>query len=102
MKGARQEMSKSILVIDTPELCVDCPLFKHDLNCIPEDYCNVLGKEIVVLNKKPDWCPLRDLPRKKGLFSIDGTRDVMMIYARGLHEGFNACIDKILKGTDKK
>lgn len=85
-------MSKSILVIDTPELCIECPLFKHDLDCIPEYYCNVSRKEIIILNKKQDWCPLLDLPEKANHpdYCDNGRYD----------KGWNDCIDEILKGEN--
>lgn len=82
-------MSKSILVIDTPESCETCPLFKRNIDSIPEDYCfNGLGKrEITDLRKKPDWCPILDLPEKYEPVSMNFER------------GFNACIDEILEGS---
>lgn len=86
-------MSKSILVMDTQENCETCPLFRRNIDYIPEDYCfNGLGKrEITDLRKKPDWCPIRDLPEKLE----ENVEDYEESYYIG---GWNDCIDEILKG----
>lgn len=52
-------MSKSILVIDTPESCGKCPCFLE----VATDCCGVNGKDIDS-HRKPDWCPLRGLSEK--------------------------------------
>lgn len=57
-------MSKSILVIDTPESCVDCEFVDCDANGW---FCGRTNKEICkneANDKRPDWCPLQDLPEK--------------------------------------
>lgn len=103
MKGVRQEMSKSILVIDAPETCLDCR-FCRELHEGIEACCEICDepndKELCRMIKvdycqeKPDWCPLRDLPKK---------RKVPLQYPY-LHQliadGWNACIDEILKGAN--
>ena len=88
-------MSKSILVIDTPESCGTCPCFLE----VATDCCGVSGKD-VDSHDKPDWCPLRDLPEKKEvrIFFL-GERDFEQ---KGYQEGWNACIDEILKGANGK
>lgn len=61
-------MSKSVLVMETPEKgCVSCLIGQNHSNsleaCI---YCPIAEK--CVLDEKaetiPDWCPLMDLPEK--------------------------------------
>lgn len=97
-------MSKSILVIDTPDNCNECELHaltECDYN--KEFYCVINGKiveEFACSKAKPDWCPLRNLPRKKMLLGLDGASNAMEIRERGRQEGFNACIDEILKGAN--
>lgn len=47
-------MSKSILVIDTPECCIECTLREYA-------ECAATNKKIEdadMWGKKPDWCPL--------------------------------------------
>lgn len=47
-------MSKSILVVDTPDLCIDCTLREHS-------ECAATRRKIEDADmwvKKPDWCPL--------------------------------------------
>lgn len=79
-------MSKSVLVIDTPENCHSCHLcgFAIDLQ-----YCKETLKEIMNTSIKPDWCPLMDLPEKDNGDYPSNTSDA------GFVEGWNQCIDEI-------
>lgn len=60
-------MSKSVLVIDTPENCDKCKIRAINLA-----WCNVARKSTshytngkpIDERKRPDWCPLRELPEK--------------------------------------
>lgn len=69
-------MSKSVLVIDTPESCLDCQ-FCYELDEGVEACCSISDddKDTSLMKKidceygycqsKPDWCPLKELPNKK-------------------------------------
>lgn len=99
-------MSKSILVIDTPEGCVRCDCchtkdydFRERIdgekicgieNMNVDDYCDGINL------RKPDWCPLRVLPEKKDM--EPGKTIIRAVQ----HEGWNMCIDKILKGIERE
>lgn len=85
-------MSKSILVIDTPEYCSECP-------CSDEcaEICRAIDSLIVEVNgecKKPDWCPLKDVPEERNVVFDDES-----IWAER-RRGWNTCIDEILKGEN--
>lgn len=84
-------MSKSILVIDTPENCGKCPCFLE----VSTDCCGVNRKDIDG-HSKPDWCPLRDLPERKDM------EPGKTVIRAAQHEGWNMCIDEILKGGDSE
>lgn len=78
-------MSKSILVIDTPNSCSECP-------CRNKDECGnqhkgFIGDYLGLKGYKPSWCPLRPLPKKK---NTDFHPNI--VYANG----YNACIDEII------
>lgn len=86
-------MSKSVLVMETPEKgCVSCLIGQNHSNsleaCI---YCPIAEK--CVLDEKaetiPDWCPLMDLPEKDNGDYPANTSDA------GFVEGWNQCIDEI-------
>lgn len=49
-------MSKSILVIDTPVNCTQCPCFLE----VATDCCGITGKEVKA-NEKAEFCPLKEL-----------------------------------------
>lgn len=76
-------MSKAVLVMNMPQNCFKCKL---------QDFatCRIANK-CHVGDKRPDWCPLRELPEKK-LADTD-----LLTMESGIVEGWNACLDKILK-----
>ena len=75
-------MSKSVLVIDTPDCCEKCPI----------DYAHCSEHGTKRYSAKSEWCPLRPLPPKLvsyGYLDV-GNED-------GMYEkGWNNCIDEIL------
>ena len=78
-------MSKSVLVMETPEDCYSCYLRKF-IRGLP--YCAVKLEHIKDSNIKPDWCPLKPLPKYK---SMEKPR----VYECGKMYGWNRCIDEI-------
>lgn len=86
-------MSKSILVIDTPKACADCPC--HFTRNYGITVCTITDESIFkgeYENLKPDWCPLWDLPeRANHPYYFDNGR---------YDKGWNDCIDEILKGGE--
>ena len=99
-------MSKSILVIDTPEHCGECP-FRSFINygkwCAAyDDTC------IDHYPAKPEWCPLKPAPEKIEVPTWDDSIKAQSknaeevgayMYDRGHDRGYNICIDKILGGA---
>ena len=89
-------MSKSVLVIDTPERgCISCSIGQNDSNCrITRIYCPIA--EETAFNEEaeaiPDWCPLKSLPEKKEYIvpidNVESQKDIIAV-------GWNACIDEI-------
>ena len=60
-------MSKSVLVIDTPERCIDCEIGQDYSNIIEICVsCPIAGKSALdgEAESIPDWCPLKPLPEK--------------------------------------
>lgn len=79
-------MSKSVLVINTPEDCGKCKF-------ISGFWCRAMGGRRVPNNDViPDWCPLMDLPEKDNGDYPANTSDA------GFAEGWNQCIDEITGG----
>lgn len=96
-------MSKSVLVIDTPESCRNCRV-KYDSygEC---DIC--AGKDLIVdnyveTNTKPDWCPLSPLPDRKDLKQyVDNTAcDISSVLAYQYAQGWNSFREELLKGKE--
>lgn len=90
--GALEEQSKtgkSILVLDTPENCTECPLELDVDGKYNTNICRGCQKYSFNpdSNNKPGWCPLKELPPK--LYSEKPV---------AVYKGWNACIDEILRG----
>ena len=78
-------MSKSVLVIDTPENCGKCKF-------ISGFWCRAMnGRRVPNNDVIPNWCPLNPLPEKMtGVASTD--------HWNSIKAGWNACIDEIAGG----
>ena len=88
-------MSKSVLVINTPEDCGKCKF-------ISEFWCRAMGGRRVPNNDViPDWCPLKPLLEK---MSVTGFYNGEYFKAGGKPPsykiGWNKCIDAIAGGGD--
>lgn len=90
-------MSKSILVIDTPESCRSCYLRGFTLAL---QYCKVESEHIKDTSVKPDWCPLKPLPDKMKLTGVYG-REYFQSNGKmpSYKIGWNDCIDAITGGN---
>lgn len=76
-------MSKAMLIIDMPKYCDECSV-------ICEQYYSAVKNENFNNNMKPDNCPLRELPQKQTIHSIDTA------HHRFAKDGWNACLNEIL------
>ena len=99
-------MSKAILIIDMPEGCSYCD-FCYTRNY--DSYYKIDGEKYCCIEElsvndyyngekprnKPNWCPLKPLPKKKDTSKYDGY--CMNTACTERHRGWNACLDEILK-----
>ena len=87
-------MSKSVLLMDVQDKCLDCNLCVLDmdgsLSCYynKKEICSDVGEN----NNRPDWCPLKPLPEKSTI------ENDMTDYQCGLVDGRSQCIDEITGG----
>ena len=95
-------MSKAVLVIDMPSNCKDCNMSVLGIEphtgqmcfrCVHHPTIMVLPKE----TKRPDWCPLRELPEKMQVCGKYPQEDKIV---PSYKIGYNACIDELLKGEE--
>lgn len=90
-------MSKAMLVLDEmPNSCIECPCRTKNLK--DEDVCNCLYennklKLYDLMHKKPDWCPLKEIPEKQ---IRDYPWHLYDRYILGYDDGWDNCIDEIL------
>lgn len=89
-------MSKAVLVMDMPESCFGC----NFLYCNADagiDSCQAMEVSRIVDSEtyeRPDWCPLRELPKK---MEVCGKYPQPDRIEPSYKAGWNACLDKILK-----
>lgn len=103
-------MSKSVLVIDTPKSCYNCPfgteyydIYIYKGNC---ELAEHLGKIMTLLTEeyygfesksRPEWCPLKPLPKK-----FDNEKDRKLGDFEPLFKiGWNACLREITETSDR-
>ena len=55
-------MSKAVLVMDMPDYCNDC-YARHMSQS--GSFCRAAKEYLQPKAKRPDWCPLRELPDEK-------------------------------------
>lgn len=81
-------MSKAILVMNMPRNCKECLLCEKITSRMGD--CKITGRSMYLIDK-PSSCPLRKLPSKdtKSYFPDE--------YSDGHRDGYNACIDEILR-----
>lgn len=77
-------MNKAVLVIDMPECCDDCKL--SDYSDSWELYCCYTGEAVDKI--KPDWCPLKPVPKKVQVMYGDDSQD--------WDKGYNSCVEEIM------
>ena len=89
-------MSKSILIMDTPKNCDECPLVNSLYFGV---WCNSTGKELEDTHTKPDWCPLSLLPERINLrqYVDNCAADMNSVIAYAYAQGYNDCLDEILE-----
>lgn len=103
-------MSKSVLVMDTPETCLDC-MFCFELDEGIEACCSVMSddkdnsllKEIICKDGycrgKPNWCPLKEVPEEehiKELLEEEHNEYCLDEYCDGYDDGWNTFRSRIL------
>lgn len=59
-------MAKAVLVMDMPESCFGCNFMYYDEESDTET-CQAMetARDIDLIEDRPDWCPLRELPDEK-------------------------------------
>lgn len=86
-------MSKSVLVMDTPENCGKCKF-------ISGFWCRAMnGRRVPNNDVIPNWCPLKPLPDKMKLTGVYG-REYFQSNGKmpSYKIGWNQCIDEITGG----
>ena len=91
-------MRKSVLVMKTPEKCLDCNLCALDmdgsLSCYyyKKEICSNVGEN----NSRPEWCPLRELPEE------DHENHYPDEWEDGYTDCWNDCLREIMGGSNNE
>lgn len=89
-------MGKAVLLMDVPEKCLDCNLFVLDmdgsLSCYynKREICSDVGEN----NSRPEWCPLKSLPKRKEITETYKWEDRLPSFKCG----WNWCLDEVTGG----
>lgn len=97
-------MSKAVLVMDMPKDCLHCKLRKvlhiggkeyQHCGLDTNGYCleSFFKEDDLKDGFKSEHCPLREFPKKRST-EYNPTRNPYIT------EGYNACIDELLKGEE--
>lgn len=87
-------MAKAVLVMDMPERCADCPLRSSEKTsyvCCYLTLKNISSTDYY--DKKPDWCPLQELPEK----IPESKAEYEKVTTSVKRIGWNECLDAILE-----
>ena len=80
-------MNKAVLIMDMPENCFKCKLSDF-ATCRIANKCHV-G------DKRPGWCPLRELPEKNAPDNELALSPMLKGHIYEYERGWNACLDEI-------
>lgn len=83
---------KAVLVIDMPDMCLNCDLYAFQ-SCYPLQ--RRINRDGLKMVDKPEWCPLRPMPLKGTMENV-----VECEYNKGFVDGRNHCIDLIMGETE--
>jgi len=90
-------MSKSILILDTPANCINCPLASAAREKHSGQMCwkCAIHPTIMIENGKikPEWCPLKPIPEKQTHYNTDTP------HHRYAKDGWNACLNELTKAN---
>lgn len=78
---------KAIALIDKPKSCASCP-FINDGYAF--NMCNLSKRQITTVDI-PDWCELRQLPKKEEMLPIEDRDD----FSTGYTRGWNECLEEV-------
>lgn len=85
-------MAKAVLIMDMPERCDMCDL-RYTLP-FGNKVCYIKLKGVTG-EKRPDWCPLRELPEKKVADKRLAISPLTEGHLKDFEKGWNACLDAI-------
>ena len=88
-------MSVIIKGIEMPKNCDECPCY-YETEGAWRNECEVLGKEYIADDYRPEWCPLVELPPHGRL--IDG--DVAEVIVTDEKDEVGGFLDGILYAAD--
>lgn len=81
-------MAKGYIIVDIPESCKDCK-FCDSYDAPERVWCDIrrmCHKDF----DKPDWCPIKEMPKKLTPNEVNGNFDFL--------DGYNELIDEMFGG----
>lgn len=85
-------MRKGYILVDVPDKCSQCN-FWFAKATVPVEYrCMTKQRQLENLTEKPDWCPIRELPKK---MEVCGRYPQPGKPVPSYRIGWNACIKQM-------
>lgn len=90
-------MAKAVLIMDMPESCFGCNFLYYNADsgidsCQAMEVSRIADSETY---EKPDWCPLRELPKRKEELPVEKYEFGEL--GKAFTSGWNTCLDEFLK-----
>ena len=92
-------MSIIVKGMEMPKNCDECPCY-YETEGAWRNECEVLGKEYIADDYRPEWCPLVELPPHGRLIDADALNDMInrsypMTDRVDVHNGYAICQEMI-------
>lgn len=103
-------MNKSFYILNTPLSCFTCDCchtkdYDYRKQIDSEKFCGIENRNVndycdYVNPRKPDWCPLKEIPKRKEKVKYygNGVLGINDMSKSIFNDGYNACLDEILNG----
>ena len=101
-------MAKGFILVDMPENCLNCIFCREthegieaccELEDNPKDDRLIRDIDVNYTQDKPDWCPIRELPKRKKPMTIGTLSPMIKEQYYEFDSGYNACLD-YMEGKD--
>jgi len=89
-------MANGFILVDVPEKCNRCRFWFGKATMPVEYICMAEQRQLESIDRKPDWCPIQELPGRKEVMGVPRNPTIGDFERNAHQRGWNACRDQIL------